>query len=162
MGYTRGERTSGRVVDPLGLVLAAGDWYLVALRDGERRTYRVSRVTQMVALVDTVRRPVDFDLRTVWLESRRQLEGKHELVEVRVRVRPEALPRLRRVVAVAGQDRVPVTAPDELELTVPFETEVWACMALLGLGGDVEVLAPAALRARIRAEARAISARYDS
>ncbi|MDZ5443588.1 WYL domain-containing protein [Micromonospora sp. 4G57] len=41
--YVRDGRATTRKVDPLGLVLAAGDWHLVALRDGGRHTYRASR-----------------------------------------------------------------------------------------------------------------------
>src|SRR5688572_22183832 len=43
MRYVREGRESERTVAPLGLVLAGGYWYLVGLRDGQRRTYRVSR-----------------------------------------------------------------------------------------------------------------------
>ena len=40
----RGDTIVTRTLDPLGLVLKAGVWYLVAARDGQLRTYRVSRV----------------------------------------------------------------------------------------------------------------------
>jgi predicted DNA-binding transcriptional regulator YafY len=52
LGYVRDGRATAREVDPLGLVLAAGDWYLVALRDGGRRTYRASRVRSVELLDD--------------------------------------------------------------------------------------------------------------
>ena len=72
-----------------------------------------------------------------------------------------ALPRLRRVVAVAGQGRVEVNDLSEwAEVTVPFESESWALTTLLGLGSDVEVLAPARLRDRMGTETRAAADRY--
>ncbi len=43
--YERGDRRVTRLLEPLGLVLKAGVWYLVAAADGQVRTYRVSRVT---------------------------------------------------------------------------------------------------------------------
>src|SRR5918995_2096898 len=43
--YERGDQTVGRVIEPLGLVLKAGTWYVVAGHEGQLRTYRVSRVT---------------------------------------------------------------------------------------------------------------------
>src|SRR5690242_5051694 len=58
--YVTGGRETTREVDPLGLVLAAGDWYLVALRDGARRTYRVSRVRAVDVLDQPVERPEGF------------------------------------------------------------------------------------------------------
>jgi predicted DNA-binding transcriptional regulator YafY len=163
-----------RTVDPLGLVLAAGDWYLVGLRrsdgtngtdgieDGERRTYRVSRIRAVELLDERAHRPAAFALGPTWAQARRDLERRHDLVEVTIRVDAAALPRLRRSVAVAGQERVDVTVADgRVELTVPFEGESWACTVLLGLGAAVEVLAPAPLRARIAEQLRAAAARYE-
>jgi predicted DNA-binding transcriptional regulator YafY len=43
---------------------------------------------------------------------------------------------------------------------VPFETESWATTTMLGLGSQVEVIAPASLRARMATETKAAAARY--
>lgn len=158
--YVRDGRARAREVDPLGLVLAAGDWYLVALRDSQRRTYRASRVRSVELLEEPVRRPAGFDLAQSWTDARRELEAEHALVEVTVRVAAGALPRLRRLVAVRGQDRVPLTGVEEVEVSVPFESETWAATALLGLGSAVEVLAPPSVRRRVAEEARGAAARY--
>ncbi|MEV4489591.1 WYL domain-containing protein [Micromonospora coxensis] len=158
--YVRDGRETTREVDPLGLVLAAGEWYLMALRDGRRRTYRVSRVRSVQLLDEPVRRPSGFDLARSWSESRSELERERTAVEVTVRVAPGAMPRLRRLVPVHGQADVPVTATGWVELTVPFESDSWAAEALLSLGADVEVLRPAAMRERVARELRAAAARY--
>ncbi|PPK67419.1 WYL domain-containing protein [Actinokineospora auranticolor] len=161
LGYVRSGVLGHRVVDPLGLALAAGDWYLVALREGERRTYRVSRVKTVEQLDEPVRRPKGFVLADAWARARDEMENLHECVEVTVRVSVATLPRLRRLVAVHGQDRVDLTTTgDEVVVTVPFEGESWACSALLGLGAAVEVLAPPTLRARMAAESGGAAARY--
>src|SRR6186997_1839966 len=39
MRYDRGDEITERIVEPLGIVLKAGIWYLVGRRDGEIRTY---------------------------------------------------------------------------------------------------------------------------
>lgn len=141
-------------------MLAAGDWYLVARRDGQRRTYRVSRVRTVEPLAEPVARPPGFDLAGSWADARRALEDEQVAVEVTVRVAPRALPRLRRLVPVAGKDRVPVTATGEVELTVPFENVGWAVSALLSLGSAVRVLGPDELRQRVVEELRAAADRY--
>ncbi|WP_446214774.1 helix-turn-helix transcriptional regulator [Micromonospora sp. IBHARD004] len=158
--YVRDGRATTREIDPLGLVLAAGDWYLVARRDGQRRTYRASRVHSLELLDEPVARPAGFDLARCWAEARRELEDEEPGVEVTVRVAARALPRLRRLVPVHGQALVPVTATEEVELTVPFENESWACSALLSLGAAVEVLRPEAMRARVADETRGAAAYY--
>lgn len=159
--YVRDGVATSRELDPLGLVLAAGDWYLVALREGRQRSYRVSRVSAVEVLDAPARRPTGFALGEAWARSRRELEAEHALTEVTVRIDPAALPRLRRLVAVRGQERVPTTAVATVELVVPFESEAWARTALLGLGAAVEVLDPPHLRQAMAREVRRAAARYD-
>lgn len=161
--YTvRSGDTATREVDPLGLVLAAGVWYLVALRDGARRTYRVSRIRSVEELPASVRRPTGFDLAACWSDARSELERERTAVEVTLRIDAHALPRLRETLPVHGHDRLPTVLPesDPLEVTVPFESTEWAFTALLGLGATVEVLGPPSLRDRIAAELHAAAARY--
>jgi len=160
MRYVRDGRARTREVSPVGLVLAAGDWYLVAFHDDQRRTYRVSRVRSVQLLDEPVVRPAHFDLARSWDEARRDLEREHTAVEVTMRIAARAMPRLRKMVPVHGQDRIPVAATGRLDLTVPFESETWACEAILSLGAAVEVLAPAGMRRRVATEARAIAAYY--
>lgn len=51
-----------RELDPLGLVLKAGLWYLVAAAEGKPRTYRVSNITALTVLETASGRPAKFDL----------------------------------------------------------------------------------------------------
>src|ERR671936_857218 len=46
-----------RSLHPLGLVLKAGVWYLVAAGHGEPRTYRVSSIVSLRPLAERVTRP---------------------------------------------------------------------------------------------------------
>jgi predicted DNA-binding transcriptional regulator YafY len=158
--YVRDGRAANREVAPLGLVLAAGDWYLLALRDGQRRTYRVSRVRSVELLDEPVVRPAGFDLAESWARARRELEAERTAVEVTVRIAARALPRLRKQVPVHGQAAIPLTATGEVEVTVPFESDTWACEAILSMGTAIEVLRPAALRRRVADELRAAAAFY--
>jgi predicted DNA-binding transcriptional regulator YafY len=158
--YVRNDQASEREVDPLGLVLAAGDWYLVALRDGQRRTYRVSRVRSVDVLDEPVARPSGFDLAESWAQARRELETERTAVEVTLRAWVSALPRLRKMVPAHGQAAIPLTATGQVEVTVPFEHDVWAVEAILSLGRAVEVLRPESIRGRVADEARAIAAHY--
>lgn len=55
-----------RVVEPYSLVAKASLWYLIARRDGELRTYRVSRIINIDLLDDHFRRDENFDLPSYW------------------------------------------------------------------------------------------------
>lgn len=159
--YVREGEAAVREVDPLGLVLAAGEWYLVALRNDERRTYRVSRIRSVEQLYEPVNRPADFHLADAWADARKGMEDDGPTVEVTVRIKARALSRLRNLVHVQGQDRVPVAETGTLELTVPFDNEWWARDALRRLGADAEILRPANLRRRVATELRRASAQYE-
>ena len=127
--YVRDGIAVTREISPLGLVLASGQWYLVAQRDQHRRTYRVSRVRSVELLDEPATRPAAFDLAQSWAQARSELEHESTAVEVTVRVQARALPRLRQLLPVHGQDRIPLTCTEQIDLTIPFESENWACAA---------------------------------
>lgn len=158
--YVRDGRGAERDIAPLGLVLTAGEWYLVALHGEQRRTYRVSRVRSVAPLERAVVRPPGFDLAEAWTQARQELETERTAVEVTLRVAPKALPRLRKMVPVHGQANVPVNETREVEVMVPFENEHWAVEAILSFGADLEVLHPPFMRDRVAAALRAATARY--
>lgn len=55
-----------RTLEPLGLVLKAGVWYLVAQAGGQPRTYRVSRMLELELQDGRFERPEGFDLAEYW------------------------------------------------------------------------------------------------
>src|SRR5262245_47706765 len=66
MRYREGADVVSRRLDPLGLVLKAGVWYLLARRRGEERVYRVSRIVSARERAEPCDRPGDFDLAAAW------------------------------------------------------------------------------------------------
>ena len=89
IGYDRGDRSVERSLDPLGLVIKGGVWYLVALADGQPRTYRVSRVLSVTIEETRFERPEDFDLAAFWTETTAAYEARAERLEVHLRVEPD-------------------------------------------------------------------------
>jgi predicted DNA-binding transcriptional regulator YafY len=148
--YREGSRVVQRTVDPLGLVLKGGAWYLIARRVAGMRVYRVSRVAAVRALPETFERPAGFELGAFWDEWSREFERSRERVEVTARVSDE----VRRY--LPGGPRI---QPDG-SVTVAFENLGAAFRELLRFGTDVEVLAPAELRERVAATSRELAAMY--
>src|SRR5918992_3756366 len=61
--YREGQNVVARRLDPLGLILKAGVWDLLAQRRGEERVYRVSRIVSARERAEPAPpRPPDFDL----------------------------------------------------------------------------------------------------
>ena len=155
-----------RTLDPLGLVLKAGVWYLVArVEDGAPRTYRVSRVRTATTRSDTFTRPAGFDLEAFWTEFQRDYTDRVFRDVARVRLSPDGVGLLFLLgPAAARRARTTFSVPDDdgwVEAQVPIESFVHGRHALLQLGDDVEVLEPAELRSAMADAARALNARYS-
>lgn len=150
MRYREGGRAVQRTVDPLGLVLKGGAWYLVARRSAGMRVYRVSRVATVRPLDATFERPDAFELRTFWDEWSRDFERRLARVNVTVRVDDD----VRRF--LPGEPRI-----DEHGRTVlAFAHLGDAYRELLRFGAQLEVLDPPELRDRLAATGREIAALY--
>jgi predicted DNA-binding transcriptional regulator YafY len=150
--YRRSDRVVDRRLDPLGLVLKAGTWYLVARHRDQVRTYRVSRIVDAATRVERFERPVDFDLGAWWAASSADFDRAIQRSRVRLRLAPRAaraLPRhvdqtaAREALAAAG----PADADGWVEVDLAVEAEDVALGQLMALAPDVEVLEPASLRA---------------
>ena len=68
--YQRGDSRVERELEPLGLVLKAGIWYVVAANEEQLRTYRVSRVVD-AQLRRVLHAPDGFDLAATGRNQRR-------------------------------------------------------------------------------------------
>jgi predicted DNA-binding transcriptional regulator YafY len=165
--YERANRkVVDRVLDPLGVVLKAGTWYLVARADGSSapRTYRVSRVREVTALDETFERPAGFDLRAHWEDYQRDYATRVYRETATVRLSPAGRELLFLVGPIAARAaRAAMEPPGEdgwATTTVPIESIRHGLHALLQLGADVEVLDPPALRELMAAAARDLAARY--
>ena len=160
--YDRGGRTVRRRVDPFGLVLKAGTWYLVARHRGTVRTYRVGRVRACTPLDDTFERPTDFDLASWWEASSREFDRSILRYRCELELSPRAQRRLPQVTD-------PAAAQEALERGRPGAREGWVAVELdceaeeviadqlRALGDGVEVCSPAALRDRVHRAAQAVA-----
>jgi predicted DNA-binding transcriptional regulator YafY len=155
-----------RDIEPLGLVLKAGTWYVVAGVDGQLRTYRVSRVLGVEPRGGTFERPEGFDLASFWTESSAAFERDIPRIEVDVRVRPDRLDNLRAAAGnatVQAAEYLPDPDPEGwLRLRIRMDWPDEAHRLLLGAGRWLEVLGPPEVRARVAATARAIADRYPT
>lgn len=163
--YESWRGTGERELEPLGLVMKAGTWYLVARTSGQDavRTYRISAVQSLRLLPTRFRRPRQFDLAAHWQASIDRFETGLRQLQAVVSVSPRALGWLRNERHPFVPGAVPAgTAPRPGWTTVhlPVESIEQGARRLLSYGGEVEVLAPAALRQRILDELASVLGRY--
>jgi predicted DNA-binding transcriptional regulator YafY len=154
-----------RTLGPLGVVLKAGRWYLVAAA-GERVTaYRVVNILDAETLPDPVVRPAGFDLAGFWQQWTEMYERGVYTAEATVRMTAEALDRMAYVFPpeMSRVARAKAGEPDAegwLHTVVPIESIRHGHIELLKLGADAEVLAPPELRERFAETARGLAAIY--
>ncbi|WP_432485376.1 helix-turn-helix transcriptional regulator, partial [Kineococcus esterisolvens] len=163
LGYGRGPRgeTVERTLEPLGLVLKAGVWYLVASSQGRARTYRVARARGAELLPGRFERPAGFDLAAWWSASSTEFERSLGRLTVTARLSPRGVRALPSVLGeqVAAQALSNAGEPDAAGWrTTRFALEDPAVAAgrLLALGADVVVEGPLRVRDELADLARRV------
>ncbi|MFE4049951.1 helix-turn-helix transcriptional regulator [Streptomyces sp. YIM B13518] len=165
--YRRGEHAAERELEPYGLVLKAGVWYLCARVSGHGsfRVYRIDRFTAVEAGAERFEREPDFDLPAFWEERAEQFARSILRAEVVVRLSAKGARRLPHTVdpLSAREALARAGGPDGsgwVTVTLPVESEEVAHDQLTALGAEAEVLAPASLRERFAAEAARLAELY--
>ncbi len=141
-----------RRLEPYGLVLKAGRWYVVA--GPGPRTYRVDQILDVVSTDGDFEGPPDgFDLVTYWQRHQADFHARLYTDNALVRLSPGAAARLK--------DPAGTTDPDGwTRALLPIESIDHAHGEFLALGAEIEVLGPPELRARMAETAAALAATY--
>ncbi len=156
-----------RTLRPLGLVLKAGVWYLIALaRHGEPRMYRVSRVHRVHTLEQSFDRPEDFDLREYWFARDEELRSRlyQGYAVVRLSARARRMLHLLSAIPLGEHQLSTLLAEPDGWTTVrlPIESHEHAVAQFLQLGAGCEILEPVELRERVIAELAAMGQVYGA
>ncbi|MEZ5259773.1 MAG: WYL domain-containing protein [Ilumatobacteraceae bacterium] len=159
-----------RRVAPLGLVLKAGTWYVMARSRGQVRTYRVNQIVRARLLPTTFEPDPAFDLVAAWaafvssFRDRLRVVDAHVVMTRATRdwIRTEGDPVMIEALDRALTDDLRGGPDDSAERAVvlPYESIERATAELLRFGRGVEVLGPPELRASVAAAAADVAQRY--
>lgn len=170
----RGGEEVERTLEPYGLVLKAGVWYLVArAADGAKggrgpggghRVYRVDRLVSAEPLAERFARDEGFDLPAFWEERAASFARSILRETVVVRLTGAGVRALRyavdRAAAEEALERAETDGRGRTTVTLPVESQDVAYTQLLALGPECEVLEPPALRERMARAAERTAALY--
>lgn len=138
-----------RLVDPWGLLLRNGYWYLIGFDHGrgERRTYRIDRMGGSVAIDqerDHFERPADFDPQTAFPDDPKMIGADDTVPDAIVLI---DAPRADAVARDLGEDRIRRRLEGgAIEVAVPCANLPAFRSWLLGHLEHAEVLEPVSIR----------------
>jgi len=154
-----------RLVDPLGIVLKAGAWYLAGRVDDSVRTYRIVRISRLEVKPETFTRPAGFDLAAHWRNATERLDAEMNHRLARIRVSPLALRILPHTVNPYAWSRAVVDQGADNKgwrtVTLPVGHDRQARFDLLRLGAELEVIEPLELRKEMAETVARLSRIYD-
>ena len=147
-----------RRVEPYGLVLKAGRWYLVA--GPGPRTYRIDQILALEIGDGSVEVPAGFDLAGYWRRYQEDFLARRFREEAVVLVAAGS-PACSTAWLARAIDENGSEEPDgRIRAVVPIESVDHALASFLAMGADVEVLEPKELRDRLRESAETLALRY--
>jgi predicted DNA-binding transcriptional regulator YafY len=164
MTYDSWRGVRERVVEPLGLVLKAGAWYLVARSDGVARIYKVANILGHEVRDIHFERPAEFDLAAWWSTETARFEAGLRPATAQLHATALGLKRLSQLGAFAKRAVDAAEAPDDKgwsRVVFPIETVDHAALTLLGIGPEIVVLGPEGLRLRLKEMAADIMRRCE-
>jgi predicted DNA-binding transcriptional regulator YafY len=162
--YKSWNRISDRLADPLGIVLKAGVWYMVARSENDIRTFRLSNIQALEVLTTRFSRSRSFDLGKYWSASTKRFETTLYRSKAQLRVSPLGLKRLGSFSPTVAESAArTATAPEAdgwMRVTIPIESAEDGARDLLRLGAEAEVLEPVELRQLLMGMTERLAAIY--
>jgi len=154
-------------MEPLGLVLKAGSWYLVANSQSRRnsqqviRHFKVANIRSLIIQETIFQRPEKFDLANYWQESITQFEQQLRPLIAEIKLTKIGLNRIADLGSYAKQaveharsqpnNQANLDSTEKvIVVRLPIENIDQAARLLLGIGPEYEVLAPQELRQHVR------------
>jgi len=146
-----------RSLAPLGVVEKNGRWYLIAQTHRGQRTYRVDRMSSVVATDDAFERPAGFDLAAAWDAIVSDVEERRGAVTATVLAELHVIPYLR---TLFGEHCVVLGSGDPARVTLAAPTLELIARWLAGWAEFVTVESPSELNVELRRIATAVAARH--
>ncbi len=161
--YSSWERQSTKTLEPYGLVLKGGRWYLVAGSTRKNRTpstYRIDQIVDITSLDQPFEPPSGFDLAAYWNDSVRSFKERLRSGTAVIKLSANGAEHYRQ--ATGEHPAVIDRSSDGWATAIaPIESIGHARGVFLQLGAEVEVLEPAELRAAMAAAVHELAALYQ-
>ena len=161
--YESWQARKRRIVDPLGLVLKAGQWYLFGRQRTKTSIYRLENIRNVRILSQRFSRPRGFSLARSWREAVIRFEHSLRRAKAVIRIAEPATYLAERLGtdAVEAIQAAKVDANGWREISIWIESIDHAANQILGFGTDIEVLSPVELRRELADRCARLRALYQ-
>jgi predicted DNA-binding transcriptional regulator YafY len=162
--YQSWKRSAWATLNPLGVVLKAGRWYMVAESRGQVRIYRLDKILEARPTQETFSRPNGFEVGAAWHDLVARFEQDLQRRPAVLLVSPSADDRLHHLGDVIAHAilAAPIEPDGRRRAQVMIEEIDQAAGMLLGFGDEIEVVEPAELRKAVIRRAVAVTTLYGS
>jgi predicted DNA-binding transcriptional regulator YafY len=154
-----------RRLEPHGLVLKAGTWYLVARCGGMMRTYRVDQIVAAAACDCGFTPEPGFELARYWTAYLAEFHRKLYTGYAVIRLSCDGVQRMRHLLSAAAVAAIETAGNADADgwtrARVPIESADQALADFLRLGRDIEILEPVELREQAASTIQAMAAIYN-
>jgi predicted DNA-binding transcriptional regulator YafY len=152
--YTdRTDRKAEGTLDPYGLVLKAGMWFVVGKAWGDIRAFRVARIESFRLTDRSFERPPQFRLEPFWRQWMQDYEKRRFRYRTTVEIAAEALPRISAMNGMIAETQPVLGKPRWKRARLYFENKSAALSTILAQGDLALVIAPEELRDGVREHA---------
>jgi predicted DNA-binding transcriptional regulator YafY len=150
-----------RTIEPFGLVVKAGVWYLIA-RDRETvKTFRVQRIARVRVLERCFTRPSSFDAGDFWSGVAARFAGDEAPYVATFRMTRRGLANASVYCKVVSRARVRGSEEAAWLVRVSFASFAAAVHEAMGWNDDAVAVEPALLCESVRERALALAALYE-
>ncbi|MBF8190840.1 WYL domain-containing protein [Nonomuraea sp. K274] len=150
-----------RTLEPYGLVLKAGVWYLAARLGDGFLIFRLQRFGEITVLPEPFDRDPGFDLAAFWKEQSAAFTRSLLRDVITLRLSERGLRMLRHVADPAAVDDALASLRPDGTVRLAVESVQVAYSQVLRFGPEAEVLGPPELRALVAGAAARMSALYE-
>lgn len=155
--YERGDgEVIERILEPYGLVAKASSWYLIARRDDDLRTYRVSRFAAVEPTHEHFERDAAFHLANYWHSHASAFVANMPSFAFTLRISAASLSFLK--LYTSERYTIRETSPDGTVIVdVRLSSLEEARMVVLGIGIDAAIIEPDELREAVLMQAQQVA-----
>jgi predicted DNA-binding transcriptional regulator YafY len=162
ISYSGWKADTTRTLEPYGLVIKSGMWYLVAKVKQDIRTYRVSQIQELTRLTESFQVPDSFDLAQYWSDQLARFEHELQRGTATIRFSAGAMCKIERLgnSAVEAVRACLADVDGARTAQIPIEGIEHTAYELLSFGPAIQVLEPDTLVQRMRELAEEIASLY--